>query len=153
MNSLYIALHILSVVIWVGGMAFAHRFLRPVVAAQLEPPQRLRLWVGVFSNFFPLVWLAIILLPVTGYGMIFGVWGSMAAVPVYVHIMNGLGTIMIMIFLHVYFAPFKKLKVAVNEENWPAGAQALNQIRMLVGINTILGLLVIIIASAGRYGF
>jgi len=152
MNSLYIALHILSVVIWVGGMAFAHRFLRPVVAAQLEPPQRLRLWAGIFANFFPYVWAAIILLPVTGYGMMFAVWTSMDLVPLHIHMMNGLGSIMIAIFLHVYFVPFKRLKTAVSEENWPAGGQALNQIRLLVGVNTVLGLWVIVIASAGRYG-
>ena len=151
MNSLYISLHILSVVVWVGGMVFAHRFLRPVIAAQLEPPQRLRLWVGIFSNFFPFVWGAIILLPLTGYTMIFGIWQSMAALPLHIHIMNGLGSLMIVIFLYVYFLPFAQLKNAVNSENWPAGGEALNKIRSLVGINTLLGLLVIVIAAAGRY--
>ncbi|EFK95682.1 membrane protein [sediment metagenome] len=36
------ALHVLAVVLWVGGMAFAHFFLRPALAT-LEPPHRLRL--------------------------------------------------------------------------------------------------------------
>ncbi len=151
MNSLYIALHVLSVVIWVGGMVFAHRFLRPVVAAQLEPPQRLRLWVGIFSNFFPYVWAAIILLPATGYAMIFSIWQSMSLVPLYIHIMNGIGSLMIVIFLFVYFVPFDKLKIAVSAENWPAGGEALNRIRFLVGVNSLLGLLVIVVASGGRF--
>ena len=31
--------HVLAVVVWIGGMVFAHFFLRPA-ALKLEPPQR-----------------------------------------------------------------------------------------------------------------
>ncbi|MCW9012878.1 MAG: CopD family protein [Gammaproteobacteria bacterium] len=151
MNSLYILLHVISVVIWVGGMFFAHACLRPIAADQLEPPLRLNLWVGVFGRFFPVVWLAIIILLFTGYMMIFSIWQSMAATPLYVHIMNGAGIVMMLIFMHVFFVPYKKLKAAVIAEDWPAGAKALAQIRMLVGVNILLGMLVIIVASGGRY--
>lgn len=149
-NTLSLVLHLLSAVIWVGGMFFAYMFLRPVAASQLEPPARLQLWSGVFSKFFPFVWLALLFLPLTGYMMMFEIWGSMASTPVYVHIMNGLGTIMILIYLHVYFAPFKRLKEAVITENWPEGGRNLNIIRKMVGINTMIGLIVIVVASAGR---
>ncbi len=149
LNSLYIALHVLSVVLWVGGMFFAHQCLRPVAASQLEPPARLKLWVGVFGRFFPVVWVAVILLPVTGWLMIFGLFGGQA--PLYVHIMNGIGTIMIFIFMHVFFAPYRRLKRHVAEEDWKAGGQALATIRKLVGFNTILGVIVIAVASGGRF--
>ena len=151
LNSLYILLHIIAAVAWVGGMIFAHQCLRPVAASQLEPPIRLRLWVGVFSRFFPLVWISIIALPLTGYLMIFSIWQSLAVAPSYVHLMNGAGTIMILIYLHVFFAPYKQLKNAVASENWPEGGKAIGQIRQLVGINSILGLVTIAIASGGRY--
>jgi uncharacterized membrane protein len=149
--SVYIVLHIVAAVIWVGGMIFAHQCLRPVAAEQLEPPSRLSLWVGVFSRFFPMVWASVILLPLTGYLMMFAIWPSMAATPVYVHLMNALGSVMMLIYLHVYFAPFKRLKQAVATQQWPDGAKAIGQIRQLVGINSLLGLLVIIIAGGGRY--
>lgn len=149
-NGIALVLHLLSAVIWVGGMFFAYMFLRPVAATQLEPPARLQLWDGVFKKFFPFVWTAIILLPLTGYLMIFGIWQSMGATPVYIHIMNGLGVVMILIYLHVYFAPFKRLKDAVATQNWPEGGRNLNIIRKMVGLNTAIGLLVIIIASGGR---
>jgi len=64
-NVLTLILHVLSVIIWVGGMFFAYMCLRPIAASQLEPPVRLQLWVGVFGKFFPFVWLAVILLPLT----------------------------------------------------------------------------------------
>lgn len=149
-NSISLVLHILSAVFWVGGMLFAHMFLRPVAAAQLEPPVRLTLWVGVFKRFFPVVWLSVLFLPTTGYMMIFEIWGSMAYTPISVHIMNGLGVVMIFIYMHVYFAPFKRLKEAVIKQDWPEGARNLNIIRQMVGINMTIGVIVIIVASAGR---
>lgn len=145
-----LVLHILSAVVWVGGMFFAYMFLRPVAATQLEPPMRLPLWVGVFNKFFPFVWLSILFLPLTGYLMIFDIWGSMGAAPLYVHIMNGLGIVMILIYLHVYFAPFKRLKEAVIKQDWPEGGRNLNIIRKMVGMNSMIGLIVVILASAGR---
>ena len=65
--------------------------------------------------------------------------------------MNGLGTLMILIFLHVYFAPFRRLKKAVAAQTWPEAGKQLNMIRMLVGLNMSLGLIVIVIAAGGRY--
>lgn len=150
-TSIMLALHLLSAVVWVGGMFFAYMALRPVAASQLEPPMRLSLWVGVFSKFFPWVWVSILLLLGTGYWMLFNVFGGMSTAPLYVHIMNGAGIVMMLIYLHIFFAPFRRLKQAVAIADWPAGASKLAQIRLLVGINTILGLFVIAIGGAGRY--
>lgn len=146
-----VTLHVLAAVLWVGGMFFAYMVLRPIAASQLEPPYRLRLWVGVFRRFFPWVWASVVALPATGYYMIFALWGGMAATPVSVHLMNGIGTLMILIYLHVFFAPYRRLRAAVAGEDWQAGARSLGRIRTLVGTNTILGLAVIAIAAGGRY--
>jgi uncharacterized membrane protein len=150
-NAIYNLLHVISALFWVGGMIFAHTFLRPVAASQLEPPQRLQLWCGVFARFFPIVWGSIILLPLTGYLMIFSIWKTMSATPLYVHIMLAIGILMTLIFLHVFFSPYKKLKMAVSSQDWPSGGKAIGQIRKLVGLNIILGLIVVFVASAGRY--
>lgn len=150
LNSLALALHVLSAVLWVGGMFFAYQVLRPVAAAQLEPPARLRLWVGVFSRFFPWVWLCVLALPVTGYWMVFRLFGGMGSVGVSVHIMQGLGWLMILIYMHLFFAPFRRLKDAVVTEQWPEAGKQLNQIRHIVGVNLVLGLVVIGVATAGR---
>lgn len=149
--SLAVALHVLSVVIWVGGMFFAYVALRPAAAALLEPPARLTLWRSVFSKFFPWVWAAIILILISGYAIIFGVYGGMAKTPLFVHVMHGLGLVMMLIFFHVFFAPYRRLSKAVNESRWPDGGKALNQIRILIGINLLLGLVTIAVATAGKY--
>lgn len=146
-----VSIHVLSVVIWVGGMFFAYMALRPAAAGLLEPPVRLTLWRAVFSKFFPWVWAAVIGILLSGYWMIFGGYGGMAGAPMFVHIMHGLGLIMMLIYLHVFFAPYRKLTKAVNNEEWPAGGAALNQIRILIGINLAIGLITIIVATAGKY--
>jgi uncharacterized membrane protein len=132
-------------------MFFAYTVLRPVAASVLEPPQRLTVWAGVFGRFFPWVWASIIIVLASGYWMLLGPFGGFANAPVFVHIMNGLGLIMMLIFMHVYFAPYQKLRKAVAEQRWPDGGKALAQIRVLVGINTLIGLLTIVIAAGGKY--
>jgi len=67
--------------------------------------------------------------------------------------MLGLGILMMFIFFHVFFVPYNRLKKAVREEIWKDGAAALNQIRMLVGIDTVIGIITIIVATAGKYFF
>ena len=149
-NSIAITLHVLSAVLWVGGMFFAHQVLRPVAAAQLEPPARLTLWVGVFTRFFPWVWLFVLLLPVTGYWVIFRLFGGMSGVGMHVHIMQALGWLMILIYMHLFFAPFRRLKEAVVTAQWPEAGKQLSRIRHIVGVNLALGLIVIAVASGGR---
>lgn len=145
------ALHVLAIVIWVGGMFFAYMCLRPVAASRLDPPLRLTLWAEVFARFFPWVWAALLVVLATGLWMVFAVFGGFANVGAYVHAMFGLGLVMMATFLHVFFAPYQRLKRAVAGADWRAGAKQLAQIRVLVGINTILGVVTTVTASGGRY--
>jgi len=145
-----VLLHVIAVVIWVGGMFFAYMVLRPVAAGQLEPPARLKLWAGVFGLFFPWVWTAIAVILATGFWLIFA-YGGMGAVGGYVHAMLTLGIIMMLIFFHVFFAPYRRLKKAVATEDWPTGGKQLATIRKLVGINTLIGIVTVAVASGGRY--
>ena len=148
---LAIALHLLSAVIWVGGMFFAYVALRPVAASLLEPPLRMPLWVNTFKRFFPWVWAAVILLPATGYWMALTLYRSMANLPLYIDIMQGIGILMILLFLHVYFAPFRRMQQALAANDLKEAGRRLGQIRRLIGINLTLGLIVVVVASAGRY--
>ena len=146
-----LALHILAAVIWVGGMAFAYSFLRPASGEVLEGPARLALWRAVFKRFFPVVWVAIGLLLVSGYGMVFGIMGGFANVGVHIHLMNGLGIIMMLLFAHVFFAPWRRYCQALDQADLAAAAAKLNQIRLFIGINLLIGLAVVIIGSTGRF--
>jgi len=142
--SVTFTLHLLAGVIWVGGMLFAHMALRPIAASQLEPPVRLKLWVGVFGKFFPWVWVSIVIILASGFWVIFVAYGGFKGLPMYINVMMAMGIIMMFIFFHVFFAPYKRLKLAVAAEDWPAGGKNLVQIRKLVGVNMTIGLLTIV---------
>lgn len=148
--TLAIALHVLAAIVWVGGMFFALLVLRPA-AGGLEAPVRLPLWGRVFGRFFPWVWAAVLILPLSGYWMIFRGLGGPAHLPVYLHAMQGLGWLMILVYLHLWFAPYKRLRRALAAQDWDGAARQLNQIRILVTVNLLLGLLNAAVGAAGRY--
>lgn len=144
--SIAISLHALAAVVWVGGMFFAYMALRPVVAKLLEPAVRLTLWARTLRRFFIWVWLAVIIIPISGYWMIFTAFGGFAGVGWYIHIMQGLGIIMILIFLHAFFAPYKRLRQSLKAEDYQSGAKHLASIRRLIGFNLLIGIVVIVSA-------
>jgi len=146
-----VALHTLAAVVWVGGMAFAYWFLRPVAGRALAAPQRLALWRGVLARFFPVVWVAIGVLLVTGYYMVLGPFGGFGAVGRHVHVMHGLALVMTAIFAHVFFAPWQRFRRAVDRDESEPAAAELNRIRWRVAANLALGLLVVLVATGGRY--
>lgn len=146
-----IALHLLASTVWVGGMFFAYMALRPVAAQILEPPVRLKLWVETFKRFFLWVWVAIVLIPMTGYWMIVQIWGGLGAVGLDLKLMHGIGWVMILIFMFVFLVPYRRMKRSLSDNDIATAANALALIRKLVALNLTLGFVVVVIASAGRY--
>lgn len=138
-------LHILAVLIWVGGMFFAHVMLRPSVGP-LDPPVRLALWRRVFARFFPWVWATIAVLLVTGFAMRgLGFSGRN------VDIMMGIAIVMMLAFAHLYFAPWKRFRRAVDGGNFAEAGKQITLIRYIVTFNLALGLIVAVIGASGRY--
>jgi uncharacterized membrane protein len=145
-----VAFHIVAAVIWVGGMFFALVVLRPSTGP-LDPPTRLALWQRVFARFFPWVWGAVAVLLVSGFAMIIWGFGGFAKIGTYVHTMMGLGIIMMLIYAHLYFVPWQRFRRAVAAGEWPVAAKNIDQIRQLVTINLVLGLITVVVGAAGRY--
>jgi uncharacterized membrane protein len=142
------SLHLLAALVWVGGMFFAWMVLRPAAVSALEAPARLKLWLEVFPRFFYWVWAAVIVLPITGVGMLHMHFAGFDNAPRYIHIMMGLYLAMLALFLRIQALQLPELRRAVTAEDWPSGGAVLGRIRRLVGINLLLGLLVVVIASA-----
>jgi uncharacterized membrane protein len=148
--TLGLVVHILAAIIWVGGMFFAYLVLRPVAGA-MEAPARLALWRGVFERFFPWVIGSIVALLASGYGMLLFGLGGFAGAGIHVHIMNLTGLIMMALFLHLYFAPWKRLQRALDQNDVATAGSQLGQIRRFVAINLALGLITAAIGASGRY--
>jgi uncharacterized membrane protein len=91
---------------------------------------------------------AVLLLPVSGLGMLHMRFTGFETAPRYVQVMMGLYLVMLALFLRVRFLQLPLLRQAVEAQNWPAGGEALGRIRRLVGINLIVGLILVAIAAA-----
>lgn len=141
-------LHLLAIVVWIGGMVFAHFFLRPA-ALQLEPPQRIVLMHGALQRFFQAVLVSVVIVLASGLWMIGRVAkqtvqaGLDFSMPLHWTLMASLGIVMMAIFGHIRFALFKRLDRAVQATDWSAGAAALGSIRLWVGVNLAIGVSII----------
>jgi|SRR5579864_563446 len=145
MVALLLFFHILSAVVWVGGMFFAHQMVRPSLGP-LDPAVRLPIWRRIFARFFPWVWAAVALLLGSGLAMqAIGVDG------LHVKIMEGLGVIMVLAYAHLYFAPWQRFRRAVDGADFATAAAQLNQIRRIVEFNLALGVIVVVVGATGRY--
>jgi uncharacterized membrane protein len=144
--SLALILHVFSAIVWVGGMFFALLVLRPA-SEPLDPGPRLHLWQRVLDRFFKWVMAAIVLLLASGFALVFGGYAGGR----HVDLMMGIGIVMVLIFLHLYFAPWRRFRARLAAGDNPGAAVQLNQIRILVIVNLVLGLVTAAIGSSGRY--
>lgn len=142
--------HVLAVCLWVGGMFFAWMILRPSVS-ELDSAQRLELWKHVLKRFFAWVWLAVIAIGLTGYIMMLEFFGGFKGAPLYIQIMQGLYWLMTLLFIYVVTSPYFNLARHVNDHDWGLAAGQLSRIRRIVGLNLILGITTICVATAGRF--
>ena len=146
---LFKLLHLLAVIVWVGGMFFAHFFLRPAVQS-LQPPDRVQLMHRVLKRFFAMVMVLVVVVLASGVGMIGSIHAMAAAaggkfnMPVSWIVMSALGLVMMAVFGHIRFALFKRLDAAVQAKDWPAGGKALESIRKWVAFNLALGLVIVV---------
>ncbi len=157
-------IHVLAVVVWVGGMWVMHFAVRPSAVELLPPPQRLPLMTAALRRFFGWVVVAVLLVLASGVAMIVGYGLSAGAGEagrsafgegmrmshVSVHAMFALGLVMAVIFAFIRLVPFPRLQWAVAAQDWPAGARQLDLIRKLVATNLVLGIVTIAVATVGR---
>ena len=162
--ALMVFLHVLAVVVWVGGMFLMHFAVRPAAVAQLPPAQRLPLLAEILGRFFGWVTVAVLLVIVTGVAMIFGIGAAAGAAEAgkgafgegmrlahgSVHVMFAAGLAMSLIFAFIRLAPFPRLRSALAAQQLPAAAGHLDLIRRMVAVNLVLGVLTIATATLGR---
>lgn len=145
-------LHILAVVLWVGGMVFAHFYLRPSLV-EFDPPTRLALMCAVLKRFFAhVIWASVIVL-VTGLWMIGRAAKTMVqagidfSMPLGWTVMATLGVVMVIIFFVIRFRLYPPMVKAVSTADWPSAATALAHVRKWVTVNMVLGIIVVVVAS------
>lgn len=139
-----LAAHIVCAVIWVGGMFFALQVLRPSLGG-LEPAQRIAVHHQVFRRFFRMLWHVIPIALISAYAMVLTAYhGDFAHLPWNINAMQALGWIMTLVFLWVFFGPYRRFRAAASTAR---AAQAGETIRKLIMANLVLGLIVVVIAA------
>ena len=146
--------HLLGIIVWIGGMFFTLYCLRPAVAA-LDGPVRVRLMQATLARFFKFVLIAAAGVLLTGVWMVNN--AAQAAVqaggkfnmPLDWYVMAVLGIVMMAIFGHIRVVLFKRLALAADTQTWPAGAQALASIRSWVLVNLGLGVVIVVATQFG----
>jgi uncharacterized membrane protein len=141
MHNLILFLHLAAAIFWMGGMAFMVLALRQPLAEQLQPPARLQLVAAVLSRFFVVVGISIVVLLATGIVMLLS--APAASAPPGWHAMAVLGVAMMLIFGHIFFSPYRRLKRAVAAGDWPTGGKCAAQVTLLAKVNLGLGWLAI----------
>jgi uncharacterized membrane protein len=140
----FLAVHFLSAVVWVGGMFYTVVVLRPALNV-LDATPRLQVHMLTLKKFFFVVWHAMPLALLTGWAMVFSAWGGFASLPVSIHVMQGLATLMALIFIYTFFGPWQRLRRAIRP-----GPELIARIRLMVTINLALGAGAIVAGSLGH---
>ncbi len=140
---LVLAVHLLAMALWTGGMAYALLVLRPSLVV-LAPPDRLKLHGQAFRRFFAQVWVAMPLVLVSGWAMVFGVYGGFAHLPWPVNVMQVLGIVMAAVFVALVVGPWRRFQAAPS-------AEAVASIRRLIHVNLGLGAIVIVVACFAHW--
>ena len=138
-------LHLLGVVIWVGGMFFAYVVLRPSLSV-LEPIQRIALHTQIFRRFFLIVWHVMPLILLSGFAALFGLFGGPATAPWNISVMMLLGLIMSAVFVAIVFGPYARFRRTTDRAT---AAANVDRIRKLIGVNLVLGAITVIVATLG----
>lgn len=141
MTELWLFLHVAAVVVWIGGMVFAHFCLRPAALRLLEPPQRLPLWAATLGAFLRYTAVAVALILLSGFALFFEAGFKQA--PIGWHVMMTLGLVMAGIFAWVYGVLYPRLRRHAEAGAWPEAGAALNGIRRLVTTNLVLALAIL----------
>lgn len=149
------AMHLLAVIVWVGGMYFTLMCLRPAVHEVLEPPARVRLMHAALRRFFLAVNVSVLVVLASGVAMVGLVWRDRAAaalafnMPLDWYAMIVLFFVMLAVFLHVRLSLFRRVARAMAAQAWPDAAAALGAIRWEVAINLVIGIFIVVLVRLG----
>ena len=148
------AIHLLAVMVWVGGMTFVLLCLRPA-ASVLEPAARIALMHAAMRRFLAVVAVAIAVIFVCGVAMVAIAWSAAVRaglrfnMPLDWYVMFAVFFAMLAVFVHIRGVLFPRLDAALRGQRWADGASALGAIRREVVANLVLGVFVTVLVRLG----
>ena len=134
------AIHLLCVVLWVGGMAFLLLTLRPSASA-IDPSARLVLQGAVFRRFFRTIWQVMPMAIVSGLLLLILLY-SHQKMPWEVMVMQTGGVLMAAIFIGMVLVPNKRFQAKLAAGT--ATAEDAVPVRRLIWLSLGIGTIVLI---------
>jgi uncharacterized membrane protein len=134
------AIHLLCVVLWVGGMAFLLLTLRPSVSV-IDPTARLALQGAVFRRFFRSIWQVMPMAIVSGLLLLILSY-SHHALPWPVMVMQTGGVLMAAIFIGMVLVPNKRFQAKLAAG--AATAEDIVPIRRLIWLSLGIGAVILV---------
>ena len=134
------AIHLLCVVLWVGGMAFLLLTLRPSVTA-IDPTARLVLQGAVYRRFFRTIWQVMPMAIVSGLLLLILSY-SHQSLPWEVMVMQTGGVVMAAIFIGMVLVPNKRFQAKLAAGT--ATAEDVAPIRRLIWVSLGIGTIILI---------
>ena len=145
-----LAIHIVSAILWIGGLSMTLVFLKPSVLA-VDGQVRLATWHRGLSFVLPWSWGCIGALVLSGFAMVFVGFGDLATLPAHIRWMMGLGLVAVGIYAYFQYRPWRHFRRLVLSSDWMAAERVMAKIRWLLSSVMVLGLAAAIAGAAGRY--
>ncbi|GAA0573268.1 CopD family protein [Caenispirillum bisanense] len=150
MHQIAIALHLLAVVAWSGGLFFLVVLLPPTLAT-LEPADRHALWARLLPRFFTVAWIAAAVALASGFSLLFSLYGGFAVAGMHVHVMSGLGLLMTALLAWTYARPLKRFEEAEEAADTTAAQAALAAVLRWQGVTLALAVAALVAGGVGAY--
>lgn len=150
MHQLAVALHLLSVVAWVGGLFFLTILLPPALATQ-DAPERHALWARLLPRFFTASWVAAAVALASGFALLFSLYGGFAVAGRHIHVMAGFGIVMTVALAWTYMAPLKRFEEAEEAAETAKAEAALRRVLGWQRLVLALGVGALVAGGVGAY--
>ncbi len=141
--SFVLTLHLVSIIMWVGGGAYAAVVLRPSLNL-LDQTQRNSVHLQTMARFFKGLTHAIPTALITGWLLVLHE-GGFANAPWTTNVMQLLGLTMAVLFARMYMGTYQKLRRAIRPQ--PSG---FDSVRKQVLLIVALGILAVLSACLGH---
>jgi uncharacterized membrane protein len=147
--ALSLVLHTLASIVWVGGVFFVRVVLIPSLHGW-EAPERFAVLARVMPVFFRVIWGAVVVLLLTGYGvLLFGYSDGLGGGGVHVDIMQFFGWILILSFVYMDLGPFRGFLRARAGGDMDRAAHKLDELRKGMSYTLFLGMVTAAVGATG----
>ena len=142
--------HLIALLYWIGGLVFLGFYLLPRWIRQEQRAESWLLLQQAIQAFSLGGIFAALLLLLSGYAMVMSIGGFARLGPA-VWIMVVLGTIAALGAFHLNFAPMKRLRRALNGQDWASAAKALASYGRFARFLAALALILTFVGVLGVY--